>query len=125
MNDKNADPIKGKTVRWTYADGPMKGKGFEHRFAGDGTVSWTEAGDPPASTAAVKDAQAAEQHATGRYQAARLNDGVYVVSYLAGSGWTLTTVVDEKTGKIVSFASNEKELVIQHGELDRATARAT
>jgi hypothetical protein len=33
----------GKTVRWTYEDGPMKGKAFEHRFSNDGTVSWKKA----------------------------------------------------------------------------------
>ena len=37
--------LVGKTIRWSYADGPMKGKGFEHRFADDGTVTWKGAGD--------------------------------------------------------------------------------
>ena len=103
----SADPIKGKTVRWTYDDGPMKGKGFEHHFANDGTVTWKEAGDAKPSA-----------DSTGKYQFAPINDDVYVVSYLSGSGVTLTTVVDAKTGKMVSFASTEKELIVQHGSLD-------
>ena len=106
------DSIKGKTVRWSYSDGPMKGKPFEHHFAGDGTVGWNEAGQGEPS---------ADSHA--KYEFARINDGVYVVSYLSGSGFTLTTVVDEKTGRIVSFASNEKELIVQHGELTDAKRR--
>jgi hypothetical protein len=108
----SADPIDGKTVRWTYDDGPMKGKGFEHHFGNDGTVTWKEAGDAKPSA-----------DSTAKYQFAPINDDVYVVSYLSGSGFTLTTVVDAKTGRIVSFASNEKELIVQHGSLD-ATQRA-
>ena len=47
-----------------------------------------------------------------------MTDGVFAVSYLAASGWTLTTIVDENTRQIVSVASNEKMLVTQHGKLD-------
>ena len=39
-------------------------------------------------------------------------------SYLSSHGFTLTTVIDEQAGTVVSFASNEKELVVQHGSLD-------
>lgn len=102
-----ADPFSGKTLRWTYSDGPMKGKVFEHRFSSDGTVSWKEAGEAKPS---------ADSSAT--YQHARINDDVKAFSYLAKSGFTLTTVVDEKSGSLVSFASNEKELMIQHGKLE-------
>jgi len=105
-----ADPIHsmgGKTVRWSYEDGPMKGKGFEHRFANDGTVSWNESGDAKPS---------ADSSAT--YQVARINDDAYVFSYLSGSGFTLTTVVNERTGTVVSFASNEKQLMVLHGSLE-------
>ena len=107
----SVDP-KGKTIRWSYGDGPMKGKRFEHEFTEDGTVTWKEAGDAK---------PAPESRAT--YQFAPIGDDVYVVSYLSGHGWTLTTVVDERSGKIVSFASNEKELIIQRGALE-GTARA-
>ena len=52
------------------------------------------------------------------YQFARINEGVFVFSYLSSHGFTLTTVIDEQAGTVVSFASNEKELVVQHGSLD-------
>ena len=103
-----ADPLKGTTMRWSYSDGPVQGKLFEHTFTDDGKVGWKFAGDAQASA----DSNVA-------YQFARINAEVYVFSYLAGSGYTLTTVVDERSGKIVSFASNERELVIQHGSIER------
>ncbi len=103
-----ADPIRGKTVRWTYQDGPVAGKTFEHTFAADGTVTFREI-DPKqrgdGSTAETK----------VRYEFASVNDDVCAVSYLSKSGYTLTSVLDSKAGTIVSFASNEKELVTQQG----------
>src|SRR5207244_11060912 len=39
-----SDPVRGKTIRWTYDDGPMAGKSFEHSFRSDGTVTWRETG---------------------------------------------------------------------------------
>jgi hypothetical protein len=104
-----ATDLGGKTIRWIYADGPMKGKHFEHSFASDGTVTWKEAGEAKPSA----DSQA-------KYQFQRISDEVYVVSYLSNHGFTLTTVVDERSGAIVSFASNEKDLVVQRGSLERS-----
>ena len=104
--------LRGTTIRWTYADGPMKGKHFEHSFTSD-TVTWKEAGGPKPSA----DSQA-------KYRFERISDDVYVVSYLSNHGFTLTTVVDERSGAIVSFASNEKDLVVQRGNLERTVAPA-
>jgi MoaF N-terminal domain len=105
-----ADPIHsmgGRTVRWTCQDGPMKGKAFEHRFSNDGTVSWKESGDAKPSA-----------DSSAQYQFAKINDDAYVFSYLSGAGFTLTTVVNERTGTVVSFASNERQLMVQHGSLE-------
>jgi hypothetical protein len=43
-----------------------------------------------------------------------------VVSYLSNSGYTLTSVLDFVAGTVVSFASNEKELVQQRGMFEVA-----
>ncbi len=120
-----ADPIKGTSVRWSYADGPMKGKRFEHTFSTDGTVHWRELGSEAGAAPerpASGDAKAGDASAT--YESAQVNDDVYVVSYLSGSGFTLTTVVDTRKGTVVSFASNEKQLMVQHGTLDSAKRAA-
>jgi molybdenum cofactor biosynthesis protein MoaF len=103
----NGDPVRGKSVRWTYEDGPVKGKHFEHTFAGDGSVTWREVGGRPG-----------EGEPSAKYQAMWIAPDVYLVAYLAASGWALTTTVETKTGKIVSVASNEKQLVVQHGSLE-------
>ena len=100
------DPIRGRTLRWSYEDGPVKGKTFEHTFGEDGTVTWREVG-----------AEVGGGEAGAKYEVATVTDDVYVVAYLAASGWTLTTVVDTRARRIVSFASNEKALVVQHGTL--------
>lgn len=106
----NNDPVRGKTLQWTFTNGPMQGTTYEHVFRTDGTVTWAEPGKP------------AGEDSIAKYEVEPVNDGVFVVSYLGKSGYALTTVVDTKTGKIVSFASNEKSLLKQHGTSKEAGA---
>ena len=111
------NPIAGKTLRWTYEDGSMKGKVFEHQFGKDGHVSWRM----------VTEGQSKEPEKkpeTTKYEVAQMNDGVCAVSYLAPSGWTLTSVLDFETGSVASFASNEKQLVVQHGRFEEVKRAA-
>ena len=105
-----SDPVRGKKLQWTFTDGPMTGVTYEHAFQKDGTVTWAEPGKP------------AGDDSTAKYEVERVNDDVFVVSYLGKSGYALTTVVDAKTGKIVSFASNEQSLLKQHGTSKEAGA---
>ena len=102
----SADPFTGRTVRWSYVDGPVKGQTFEHVFGDDGMVVYRAPG-----------AQATERAI--HYEVAKVGDESYAVSYLSTNGWTLTTVVDMRTRAIVSFASNEKQLFVQHGTLEQ------
>jgi hypothetical protein len=46
-----ADPIRGNTLRWTYEDGPVAGKAYEHSLSADGTVTYHEVGEPPSQKA--------------------------------------------------------------------------
>jgi uncharacterized protein YcnI len=84
---------------------------FEHTFAGDGSVTYKIEGSDKATR---------ENH----YEAARINDDVVTVSYLAKSGWTLTVVLDYKSKSAVGFASNDKEMVVQHGHFESVPLRA-
>ncbi len=99
------DPITGRTIRWSYVDGPVKGQTFEHVFGTDGMVIYREPGG-------------AASERPVRYEVARVSDDVWAVSYLSTNTWTLTTVLDLRTKAIVSFASNEKQLFVQRGKLE-------
>ena len=105
------DPLRGKTVRFTFRDGQVAGKTYVHSFGTDGTVAWTDADDERTDAAP-------DPESTAKYEFEQVNADVYVVSYLSKAGYTLTTVVDSKTGKLVSFASNEKSLSVQRGTAD-------
>jgi hypothetical protein len=48
----------------------------------------------------------------------QVTDDVWAISYLGSSGYTLTAVLDFASHKLVSFASNEKELSSQHGTFE-------
>ena len=115
-----SDRIHGKTIRWTYEDGPMAGKSLEHTFGADGTVSWRATDGEETNTKQQTGKPATEPKA--KYQVAPVNDDVCAVSYLSASGYTLTSILDFASGTIVSFASNEKELVLQRGSFEE-TAR--
>lgn len=112
----NKDPIRGTTIRWSYEDGPMAGKTFEHSFAGDGTVTWRELDG--------KEASPSGNEPSAKYELARITDDVYAVAYLSDSGFTLTTVLDFDEGTAVSFASNEKQLLVQRGSFERVKTPA-
>ncbi len=99
------DPITGRTIRWSYADGPVTGQTFEHVFGADGFVTFRQAGGE-------------SSEAPVHYEVAQVADDVYAVSYLSTHGWTLTTVIDTRTRAVVSFASNEKQLFVQRGKLE-------
>lgn len=107
------DPLRGRTMRWSFVDGAMKGKTYEHVFANDGTVTYREWDGKPA---------AAGGEPGVKYEYARVNDDVSVVSYLSSHGYTLTTVLDAKSRTLVGFASNEKELSVHHGTFEEAKA---
>ena len=37
---RNMDSLRGKTLRWTFTEGPVAGTLFEHTFQDDGSVVW-------------------------------------------------------------------------------------
>ncbi|HEY8825212.1 MAG TPA: MoaF N-terminal domain-containing protein [Candidatus Limnocylindria bacterium] len=119
-----SDPLRGKKIQWTYDDGPMAGKTFEHTFGEDGTVTWQEtggenkSGKPPTNGTQKTGKPGAE--AKAKYEVAPINEDVCAVSYLSESGFTLTSVLDFDSGRVVSFASNEKELIRQRGMFEVA-----
>ncbi len=111
------DRVRGKILRWTFTDGPMANKTVEHIFEKGGAVKFRILdGDGKGKLTRVK-----------KYDVARVNADVYAVAYLGPSGYTLTVVLDYRTGQLVAFASNEKMLMLQHGtfEVVRGSTKAS
>ena len=102
------DPVRGKTLRWTFEDGPTKGTAFEHEFREDGRVVFRAAGAP----------RDAEKETPVPYGSARLTDDVHVVSYRSSNGYTLTVVLSLKDQRMVGFASSEKDWFQQQGTFE-------
>lgn len=100
------DPIRGKTIRWTFRDGPMKGKTFEHIFERDGAVAFRMLGGKGKLTR------------VDRYEYAPVGKDVYAVSYLGPQGFTLTVVLDFRTLELVAFSSSATELGMQRGTFE-------
>jgi hypothetical protein len=118
----NSDPIRGRTIRFTFSDGPMAEKTFEHVFDTRGTVTFRKIGDG-ASLAPGTNSSGHEVKVSGpKYEIAMVREDVGAVSYLGSGGYTLTTLLDFKTKKLVAFASNEKGVSAQHGTFEYGEA---
>jgi len=92
---RSDSPVHGKTIRWTWTDGPLKGVTQEHVFHGDGTLDWRVIQGPG------KGRTSREK----RYAAAPVSEDVYTVSYPAGSGYTMTVILNFKDGAMVGITS--------------------
>ncbi|HEY6461737.1 MAG TPA: MoaF N-terminal domain-containing protein, partial [Polyangiaceae bacterium] len=100
-----------------FSDGPMAEKTFEHAFAADGTVTFHMADGKAGAAKAQGSGDGAAAKSAIHYEVAPVTDDVYAVSYLS-KGYTLTTILDFKTKKLVAFSSNEKNVSVQHGTLE-------
>jgi hypothetical protein len=60
----NSDPIRGRTIRFTFSDGPLAKKTFEHVFDTRGTVTFRRMGDG-ASPSAGKNGNGDEVKVSG------------------------------------------------------------
>jgi hypothetical protein len=98
--------VRGKTIRLNWTEGPTKGTTYEHVFHEDGTVEWHDTAPPKPQSGKPQKSGPKERP---KYAAFRVADDIYVVSYLAGSGYTLTVVLNFRDHRIVGFASGAKE----------------
>ena len=82
------DSLSGKTIRWTFIDGPVAGITFEHTFHEDGRVTWRYVDGEHKGTELTEKS----------YSAIKVNEKTWVISYLAASGHTLTVVLNLDDG---------------------------
>jgi hypothetical protein len=106
-----APEISGKTMRWAWTTGPTKGAIHEHVFHENGTVELraVDSGGLRARPATKRKPAARRAAAKPAYAAMRLAPGLYLVSYLASSGCTLTVAIDFGTREIQGIASGAKD----------------
>ena len=104
-----AREVRGKTMQWTWTEGPTKGATHEHVFHEDGTVEWHQVGADQKKTTS-KEVGKSQKMQHPEYAAMQAADGVVAVSYLAPeSGYTLTVVLNFNDHKMVGFASGAKD----------------
>ena len=86
--------IEGKTLRFNFTDGPMKGKEYDHIFSGE-KVKWGPAGS--------------DKKTESKGALAEVGSDYYVGSYMGDKGYTLTSAMNLKTGELIAFASDGKQ----------------
>jgi hypothetical protein len=107
--DRQADPLAGRKIRFTWDDGPTKGETHEHVFNADGSVDYRKVTGEP---------QKGKPTHEKKYAAVKVTGDVDVVSYLASSGFTLTVVLNHADNSIVGFASNDKQWFAVKGKFE-------
>jgi len=109
-NTKNENPLSGKTLRWCFEDGPTAGMTFEHHFYADGTVAYRTVDDSDDGGGGKEGKKEGKKEGERpRYKAFEIADDVVVASYLGGQGYALTVALNFADGRVVGFASNDKE----------------
>ena len=108
------DPVRGKTLRFSFSDGPTAGKTYEHRFHEDGTVTWRDMAASP------KPGASNEAGNRPKYAAMKVAQNAYAISYLSASGYTLTVVLNFDDHRLVGFASNDKQWFPVRGSFEEA-----
>jgi hypothetical protein len=103
---ERAAAVRGKRIQMTWTAGPTRGSTHEHVFHQDGTVEWYDADPRKAPSDRQKDGSARERP---QYAAFRVADDIYLVSYLASSGFALTVALHFGEQKIVGFATSSKD----------------
>lgn len=96
--------LEGATLRFHFDDGPMKGKDYDHTFH-DGKVEWGAADS--------------DKRTTSEGELVQIGDDCYVGSYLGPNGYTLTSAINLASGRLVAFASNDKDWTQQSGTVER------
>lgn len=100
--------LSGQVIRWTFESGPTAGSTYEHTFEPDGSVSFRKVdGDTLGKPKREK-----------KYGSFEVSKGVQLVSYLSDSGYTLTVAMNLDDGRLVGFASNEKDWQPVYGTLE-------
>lgn len=106
MTEPGRDPaIRGKIIQFTWTEGPTEGTTHEHVFHPDGTVEWR---DPKSSKPARPDSSGGRKERPP-YAAVKIAEQIYIISYLAESGYTLTVVLNFDNGQLTGFASSAKD----------------
>lgn len=103
------ESLQGKTLRWSFSDGPTAGMTFEHSFNKNGSVAWRMTG---------KDDKGNKSTRVDKCATVKIDDSVFAVSYLGESGYTLTVVLNFKSGEAIAFGSNDKEWSQQKGSFE-------
>jgi len=111
-NRRWLEALRGKTLRFTFEEGPTRGASYDHTFRDDGTVSWHDGTAERKAGAKSSKTKAHDKGTTKepptKYGSFQVTDDVYVVSYLSKSGYTLTVALNFETDELFGFASNDE-----------------
>ena len=103
-----AQSLAGRTLRWTFTEGPTAGKTFEHTFHPDGTVVWRGVDGAAQDKPKREEGASASASPKVKYASFEVAPDTHLVSYLSEAGYTLTVALSFKTRQCYGVASNSE-----------------
>lgn len=100
--------LAGRTLRWTFTEGPTAGKTFEHTFHPDGTVVWRGVDGAAQDKPKREGGASASTPPKVKYASFEVAPDTHLVSYLSEAGFTLTVALNFKTRQCYGVASNNE-----------------
>lgn len=97
--------VHGLSITYTWGKGDFEGAKYKIDYKADGTVSWK----------GLEGWEKGKSNTENNYYARKIANGIYTVSMLEESLWTVTLIFNTKTKKIYGCASNEKEIYKPEG----------
>lgn len=101
-----AKSLAGRTLRWTFTEGPTAGKTYEHTFHPDGTVVWRGIDGAAQDKPKREEGASASAPPKVKYASFEVAPDTHLVSYLSEAGFTLTVALSFKTRQCYGVASN-------------------
>ncbi len=92
------DPVRGRTIRWTWKEGPEKGPPVEHLFREDGQMLFR----------AVNGRRKGLAQDERKYESTRVDPDLYTVSYRTAAGATVTLFLNFKDRTLLGFSSDSE-----------------
>ena len=103
----NAAPVPFSSVTYTWNEGAFAGGQYKLSFP-DGKVKWIGLKVSEKGHTAVED----------KVTILNLGDDRYLITWLEEVGYTVTEVLNIKSGTVKGVVSNQKEHYVLHGTID-------
>lgn len=110
-SNETPETLIGRTIQWTFDDGPTAGTTYEHTFNEDGSVEFCAVGEDESG-------QPGEVVRVDECAVTPIAPGIFAISYLSPGGYCLTAILNCEDNVVTAFASSKGSWDQQSGSFE-------